>query len=67
VPGTQDSPQNGVPAEAPLLVYANDMPILAMDANSTTHVGGSRSHTNMMPYLCVSFIIALFGIFPSRS
>jgi microcystin-dependent protein len=28
-------------------------------------VGGSQPHTNMQPYLCVSFIISLFGIFPS--
>ena len=29
------------------------------------NVGGSQPHTNMMPYLCVNFIISLFGIFPS--
>jgi microcystin-dependent protein len=28
-------------------------------------VGGSQPHTNFQPYLCVSFIISLFGIFPS--
>ncbi|MBR9764905.1 MAG: phage tail protein [Rhodobacteraceae bacterium] len=30
------------------------------------HFGGSRSHSNLMPTLCVHFIIALFGIYPSR-
>lgn len=34
-------------------------------ANSITPVGGSQPHDNMQPYLCVSFIISLFGIFPS--
>jgi len=29
--------------------------------------GSGQSHANVMPYLCVNFIIALFGIFPSRS
>ena len=29
------------------------------------HVGGSQPHTNFQPYLCVDFIISLFGIFPS--
>lgn len=29
--------------------------------------GGSQPHDNMAPYLCVSFIISLFGIFPSPS
>ncbi len=28
-------------------------------------VGGSQPHTNLQPYLTVSFIISLFGIFPS--
>lgn len=28
-------------------------------------VGGSQPHDNMQPYLCVSFIISLFGVFPS--
>ena len=28
--------------------------------------GGSRSHTNLQPYLCINFIVALFGIYPSR-
>ncbi len=34
----------------------------AMVGNS----GGSRSHTNLQPFLCIHFIIALFGIYPSR-
>jgi len=29
--------------------------------------GGSQPHTNLQPYLCVNFIIALQGIFPSRN
>jgi microcystin-dependent protein len=28
-------------------------------------VGGNQPHTNFQPYLCVDFIISLFGIFPS--
>lgn len=38
----------------------------AMSANMTTNAGASRSHTNIMPYLCMHFIVALFGIYPSR-
>ncbi len=30
------------------------------------NTGGSRSHTNLMPTLCIHFIIALVGIYPSR-
>lgn len=29
--------------------------------------GGSQAHNNIMPYLCINFIIALVGIYPSRS
>lgn len=29
--------------------------------------GGSQPHNNMPPYLCVNFIIALHGIYPSRN
>ena len=32
---------------------------------SPAATGGSQPHSNMPPYLCVSFIISLFGIFPS--
>ena len=30
-------------------------------------VGGSQPHENFQPYLCVDFIISLFGIFPSQT
>ena len=37
----------------------------AMAAQSIGSVGGSQPHTNFQPYLCIDFIISLFGIFPS--
>jgi microcystin-dependent protein len=40
-------------------------PTTAMAAASVNSVGGSQPHSNMQPYLCVNFIISLFGIFPS--
>ncbi|GAB4410265.1 MAG: tail fiber protein [Anaerolineae bacterium] len=33
--------------------------------NAVSPVGGSQPHTNFQPYLCINFIISLFGIFPS--
>jgi microcystin-dependent protein len=36
-------------------------------AQACTPTGGSQPHENMQPYLCVSFIISLFGIFPSQT
>lgn len=38
-----------------------------MNAQSLTISGGSQPHNNLPPYLCVSFIISLFGIFPSQN
>jgi microcystin-dependent protein len=37
-----------------------------LNVNACSFAGGSQPHNNLMPSLCVSFIIALFGIFPSR-
>ncbi len=37
-----------------------------MNSSVIGSTGGSRSHTNLMPFLCVHFIIALVGIYPSR-
>jgi microcystin-dependent protein len=36
-----------------------------MALQSVSSTGGSQPHTNFQPYLCVNFIISLFGIFPS--
>lgn len=37
----------------------------AMDAGAIGSAGGSQPHENLQPYLCVDFIISLFGIYPS--
>lgn len=37
-----------------------------MASNAIAPDGGSQPHDNMQPFLCVSFIISLFGIFPSQ-
>jgi len=39
---------------------------VALNASSLQPVGGSQPHDNMMPYLVVSYIISLFGIFPHQ-
>ena len=47
--------------------YLNVNPVVAMAPQSISNVGGSQPHTNFQPYLCVDFIISLFGIFPSQT
>jgi microcystin-dependent protein len=45
--------------------YGTDNPQTNLAPQSVTAVGGSQPHNNLQPYLCVNFIISLFGIFPS--
>jgi microcystin-dependent protein len=45
--------------------YVLGPPFVPLSPNSCSPVGGSQPHTNFQPYLCVNFIISLFGIFPS--
>jgi microcystin-dependent protein len=47
------------------LTYIEDPPSVNMNPQDIGPVGGSQPHTNFQPYLCVDFIISLFGIFPS--
>ncbi len=45
--------------------YFANPPDTAMSPQAISPVGGSQPHANFHPYLCVDFIISLFGIFPS--
>jgi len=63
----QANPQDNVLAQSTSQdLYVNDTQDVNLNSASITGVGGSRSHTNEMPFLCVHFIIALVGIYPSR-
>jgi microcystin-dependent protein len=48
-------------------IYVQQPATAAMGASSVGSDGGSQPHNNFQPYLCVSFIISLFGVFPSPS
>ncbi len=52
-------------------LYKDATPDVTMHAGNVTvtnaNAGGNQSHTNIQPYLCVNFIIALQGVFPSRN
>jgi microcystin-dependent protein len=45
--------------------YVQPPPTVPLNPGSCSPVGGSQPHSNFQPYLCVNFIISLFGIFPS--
>ncbi len=56
-PGLYAAQQEGLPVLQPQ----------KMAAGACGLTGGNQPHTNLMPSLCVTFIIALQGIFPSRN
>ncbi|MFL6227320.1 MAG: phage tail protein [Pyrinomonadaceae bacterium] len=66
--GTQNAPANDVTASSPsVTLYTGDVTDNNMSANAVSVIGGSQPHTNFQPYLCVDFIISLFGLFPSQT
>ncbi len=55
------------PNSAPVYAVGPVSPDAPMSNGLVGTVGGSQPHENMQPYLCVSFIISLYGIYPSQS
>jgi microcystin-dependent protein len=68
--GTQNQPQNMALAQSPTqnaFPYGSDNPPTTLGSASISPVGGNQPHSNFQPYLCVDFIISLFGLFPSQT
>jgi microcystin-dependent protein len=64
--GTEINAGGNLPANSPVVKpYINISPDANMNPAAIGPVGGSQPHTNFQPYLCIDFIISLFGIFPS--
>jgi microcystin-dependent protein len=64
--GTNPNPQNNILAAAGNIdLYRESAANTPKSNQSIGPVGGSQPHTNLQPYLCIDFIISLFGIFPS--
>lgn len=69
-PATQDDPGStfypGVTVGAtPYRAAASNL--VAMADQALVNAGGSQAHNNMQPYLAISYIIALVGLYPPRS
>jgi microcystin-dependent protein len=65
-PSTTVSPQTNLTGEPPQITpYIEDVSSVNMSPSAISATGGSQPHTNFQPYLCVNFIISLFGLFPS--
>ncbi|GAA0717405.1 phage tail protein [Dokdonella soli] len=60
------NPAGNMLAAGGVTMYTNSLATpVAMPPTQSS--GGSQPHTNMQPYLCVNYIISLFGIFPSQT
>ncbi|HEX8366671.1 MAG TPA: tail fiber protein [Allosphingosinicella sp.] len=67
-PATDLNATNSLVGSSPSInFFIEQEPDVAMNAQSVIPVGGSQPHTNFQPYLCVDFIISLFGLFPRQT
>ena len=64
--GTQLPPVNAFLAQASN-VYRTADNLTALNPGAVGNAGGSQPHTNLQPFLALSFCIALQGIFPSQN
>jgi microcystin-dependent protein len=47
--------------------YHTPTNLTGMSSAMAANAGGGQAHNNMQPYLAINFIIALVGLYPSRS
>lgn len=58
-------PAGNQPSQSSLVkLYVEDTPTVNM-ANTVGIAGGSQPHENLQPYICINYIISLFGLFPN--
>ena len=63
-----DSVSDGVLAVTERPVYTTNPDAQTyMNDEAISPIGGGQSHSNMMPYLCLNYIICLSGYYPERS
>jgi microcystin-dependent protein len=64
------APNNALPAQpsstqAGIAIFDANNPALPLTAATVGPGGGGQAHNNLQPYLCINFVLSLFGIFPS--
>jgi microcystin-dependent protein len=69
--GTSQNPSGAVlasptTAQPNTILYGNDS-VAQMNNTAISAAGGNQPHENTQPFLCINFIISLFGIFPSQT
>jgi microcystin-dependent protein len=66
--GTQTSPSGQLYAQnTQILLYTQDTASKFFNPSMIAPQGGSQPHENMQPFLVITYILSLFGIFPSQT
>jgi len=65
--GTQNTPVNNMVASSASNRFRPGIPADPFPPTLIQPAGGSQPHENLMPYICINYIISLFGIFPSQT
>jgi microcystin-dependent protein len=69
--GPVASPSNAYPGSAVggagSVIYGAAAPNTNLVGTTIQNTGGNQPHNNFQPYLCISFILSLFGVFPSQN
>jgi microcystin-dependent protein len=66
-PGASANPDGNVIGSPPAVtLFKREQPDRKLAGSMVLPVGGSQTHENRMPFLTITYIIALSGIFPPR-
>lgn len=60
-----EAPANALTGQTEANLYGQQPPLQQMNSGGADPAGGSQPHENVQPFLCVNYIISMFGIFPS--
>ena len=65
--GSLSDPTSNLLSDSPnIKLYTAQVPGQTMNASAVSPVGGSQPHENCQPFLCINYIISLFGLFPHQ-
>ena len=70
IPRRREIPGGSLLAQDQLVgadLYLEDTPLNTLAPTAVTPTGGGQPHSNMQPYQGITYIISLFGIFPSAT
>jgi microcystin-dependent protein len=65
--GNSKTPSGAYFAASPEEQYGGSPNATLANGIVQSYPGGGQAHTNLIPYLCITFIISAFGVFPSQN